>query len=161
MTPIELFERHFLDHYPRRKTTPTIRANKILLSKKLQTAVDRGDTTWEIIEEKVRLYAKSDTVAAGFVCLPATWCSETGKNGPGWSWEYEVPKSPEEILAAKPLSERTNDEWWEMLHLDSPFMKDYLPRNWNSSRDGPPPGSQGCMVPDEIMTKCGWPKYGT
>jgi len=159
VTPIELFEKHFLQYFPRRKTTPAIRYNKIMLAKKLQAAVNRGDVTWEIIEEKVKLYAKSDTVAAGFVVLPATWCSETNDNGPGWSWEYEIQQSSEEILAAKPLSERTNDEWWEMLHLDSPFMKDFAPRHWKTHRDGPPPGSQGCMVPDEIMTKCGWRKW--
>ena len=156
---LELFQKHFLDHFPRRKTTPAIRYNKVLLAKKLQAAVDRGDTTWEIIEEKVKLYAKCDTVAAGFIVLPATWCSETNDNGPGWSWEYEIPKSPREILAAKHLSERTSDEWWKILGLDNAFMKDYAPRNWKSS-DGPPPGSQGCMVPDEILEKCGWLKVG-
>ena len=156
---LELFQKHFLDHFPRRKTTPAIRYNKVLLAKKLQAAVDRGDVTWEIIEEKVKLYAKCDTVAAGFIVLPATWCSETNDNGPGWSWEYEIPKSPREILAAKPLSERTIGEWWKILGLDNAFMKDYAPRNWKSS-DGPPPGSQGCMVPDEILEKCGWLKVG-
>lgn len=157
----ELFEKHFWLPFPRRKQTPTIRGNKTLLEKKLQAAVDRGDTTWIGIEEKVILYAGCDNVRQGFIVLPATWCSETNDNGPGWSWEYEVPKSAEEILAAKPLSSRSEEEWWEILGVrDSPFMKDFLPRNWRDS-DGPPPGSQHCMVPDEIMNKCGWRKYGT
>jgi len=155
----DLFEKHFWLPFPRRKSTPSIRGNKVLLAKKLQAAVDRGDITWEIIEEKVKLYAKSDTVAAGFIVLPATWCSETNDNGPGWSWEYEIQQSAEEILAAKPLAERTEDEWWKILGVaDSPFLKDFLPRHWRSS-DGPPPGSQGCMVPDEIIEKCGWRKW--
>ena len=156
----ELFQKHFLDHFPRRKTTPAIRYNKIMLSKKLQAAVDRGDVTWEIIEEKVKLYAKSDTVAAGFIVLPATWCSETNDNGPGWSWEYEIQQSAEEILAAKPLAERTEEEWWKILGVkDNRFMRDFLPRNWDNKRFGPPPGSQHCMVPDEIIEKCGWRKW--
>ncbi len=125
----ELFEKHFWLPFPRRKQTPCIRGNKVLLEKKLQAAVDRGDTTWESIEEKVKLYAKCDTVRQGFIVLPATWCSETNDNGPGWSWEYEIPQSAEEILAAKPLDERTPEDWREILGEPTPFNKALLAKN--------------------------------
>jgi len=113
----ELYEKHFLDHFPRRKTTPTIRANKVVLSKKLQAAVDRGDTTWQEIEEKVKLYAGCDSVRQGFVVLPATWCSETNDNGPGWSWEYEYDAP----LSAKPISEWTAEEFLRQFPPDSSY----------------------------------------
>ena len=152
----ELFQKHFLDHFPRRKTTPAIRYNKVQLEKKLQAAVDRGDVTWEIIEEKVKLYAKSDTVAAGFIVLPATWCSETNDNGPGWSWEYEIPQSAEEILAAKPVSERSFDDWREILGKPTEFQRHWLKNHWNTDYHGP-----RNLCPAEILEEYGLEKnYG-
>ena len=151
-----LFETYFWIPYPRRKSTPTIQGNKTAIEKKLTEAVKAGKTTWEDIKISVEKYAKSDKVDQGFVQMPETWV-----NKEGWNYEYEIPQTPEEILAAKPLAERTEEEWWKILGVaDSPFLKDFLPRHWRSS-DGPPPGSQHCMVPDEIIEKCGWRKYGT
>lgn len=132
-----------------------------MLAKKLGAAVGRGDTTWLGIEEKTVLYAKSDTVAAGFIVLPATWCSETNDNGPGWSWEYEIPQTPEEILAAKPLSERTREDWIKLLGLEdeNSFMWGWLPNNWRLS-NGPAPGDQGCLIPLDIQKRLAPRKFG-
>ena len=122
---------------PFSKQTPTIRGNKKALAKKLQAAVDRKDTTWDGILEHVILYAGCDTVRQGFIVLPATWCSETNDNGPGWAWEYEIPKSAEEILAAKPLSERTLEDWREILGVTTEFNKHWLGAHPDEWRDAP------------------------
>ena len=139
--------------YPRRKESPVIEGKK-KAREKLEARIKKGEITWPQIIEGVKAYAVCDRVRLGWVKMPVTWI-----NNDCWEDEYEIPKSPREILAAKPLSERTSEEWWKILGLDNAFMKDYAPRNWKSS-DGPPPGSQGCMVPDEILEKCGWLKVG-
>ena len=144
----------FWSLYPRRKESPVIEGKK-KAREKLDAAIKSG-VTWHEVIEGVKAYALCDRVRLGYVKMPVTWI-----NNDCWEDEYEIPQTSEEILAAKPLSERTLEEWWEILGVkDNCFMRDFLPRNWRSS-DGPPPGQQGCMVPDEIMVECDWRKYGT
>ena len=131
MTPIELFEKHFWKPFPRRKTTPTIQGSKSAIRKKLEKAVSSGETTWEDIKVSVEAYAKSDKVAQGFVQMPETWV-----NKEGWNYEYEIPQSAEEILAAKPLSERTLEDWREKLGVTTEFNKHWLgahPDEWRGA----------------------------
>ncbi len=145
----------FWQLYPRRKKTPAITGRK-KAQEKLEAVVKSGEAAWEEIIGGVKAYADCDNVREGYICLPVTWINQCR-----WEDEYEIPRTPEEILAAKPLSERTLEDWWKILNLDNAFMRDWHPRNWNDEGLGPPPGSKHCMVPDEIMDKCGWRKYGT
>ena len=119
-----MFESHFWAVFPRRKTTPTIQGSKTAIEKKLTEAIKVGKTTWEDIKSSVENYAKSDKVKDGYIQMPMTWV-----NAEGWNYEYEIPQAPEEILAAKPLSERTLEDWRSTLGEPSEFMTAWLLKN--------------------------------
>lgn len=145
-----MFETHFWLPFPRRKSTPTIQGNKTVIEKKLYEAIAAGKTSWEEIKVSVEAYAKSDKVRDGYIQMPMTWV-----NAEGWNYEYEIPQSAEEILAAKPRAERTDDEWHDILLLlvgkKGPWATHYLKAH--------PELTEG--APDSILGEYGLEKsYG-
>ncbi len=107
----------FWQLYPRRKKTPAITGRK-KAQEKLEAVVKSGEAAWEEIIGGVKAYADCDNVREGYICLPVTWINQCR-----WEDEYEIPQTPEEILAAKPLSERTPEDWGKLLGPPTPFNK--------------------------------------
>lgn len=137
-----MFETHFWQVFPRRKTTPTIQGSKSKIRKKLEDAIKQGETTWEQIKESLENYAKSDKVQKGYIQMPMTWV-----NAEGWNYEYTTP------LVRRP---ENPDEWRRILGKPGPFTRQHWINNWPIDLFGPEPGQPNCRVPAEIIYEYGW-----
>ena len=141
--------------YPRRKTTPAI-MGRLIAQKKAGDIVKSGLATWEELIEGANLYAKCDSVAEGYVCMPITWLNQ-GR----WEDEYETAASVHEGQFRKaentPANLRTMDDWHLLLGKPSEFNRQYLKNNWQNY-NGPTPGEPGCLVPAEILREYGFIK---
>ena len=132
ITGFDMFEINFWNIYPRRESTPTIQGNKKLIEKIIREAIKAGEITWMKLKISVELYAKSDKVRDGYVQMQLTFV-----RAQGWNYEYEIPKTEREIIAAKPLSERTPEDWQKILGEPTEWNKALLAKNMDRVEGAP------------------------